>query len=221
MSGIEVNPPARVESMTMVSRSALHDCARGNQVPALDLLLEHPRIQVNTKVGDSSTAAHVAASRGHAEVLERLLAVDNINVNINISAEGGEASGTAGFTPLMFAMEGHPQCVKLLLQDRGEGKSDVIDTKIQNADGYTAFWHALQVYEHGGRPNVNQPVPVDRKQTLDCIKLLLDDRPDEAIAKNFEGQTPSAFAVQHELTEILEVLRDHVEERGVPFHIQH
>jgi ankyrin repeat protein len=90
-------------------RTALFRAASIGHLEIVQLLLAHPKIQVNEKDSGEETALMVAVKCGYLEITKLLLARPEIQIN---------EKSSPGLTVLIWAAEwGHQEITKLLLAD--------------------------------------------------------------------------------------------------------
>jgi len=107
---------------------------RGSEVSSL--LKDHPEINVNwtNQSYDQWSPLHLASALGHVEVVKRLLAHPNINVNLKNSDER---------TPLSYGCWiGQVSVVEVLLKDPR------VNVALDDNNGRTPLWHASWFGHH-------------------------------------------------------------------------
>ena len=150
-------------------------------IPVVQLLLEHPGIDVNMTTenndpneGYGLTVLHLASGKNNVEALRLLLAHPTLTC-LN-------ARDSNGNTPLMAAVSyGSIHCVKLLLEKPG---IDVNISTKDNSDGEPYGQTALHL--------------AYVKDSLEILRLLLDHPTLACLnAKDSEGHTPLMWAVSY------------------------
>jgi ankyrin repeat protein len=103
--------------------SPLWTASRYNNPNCINVLINHPNIDINKKTSFGITALQIACSIGNPKCVKLLLTVPEIDVNI-ADNEGWTAIGAASWC-------GHIECVKLLLTH------PEININLRNNDGRT------------------------------------------------------------------------------------
>jgi hypothetical protein len=110
--------------------SPLWTASRYNNPECVNILINHPEIQINKKTHFGITALQVASSIGNPECIKLLLTMPEIDVNI---------ADNEGWTPIGAASWcGHTDCVKLLLTHPS------ININLRNNDGRTPLYCAIE-----------------------------------------------------------------------------
>eukprot|EP00947_MAST-08B_sp_MAST-8B-sp1_P006310 g6310.t1 len=89
-------------------------------LPAVDLLLNHPKLDVN-RTWQGYSPLTMAASHGKAASLARLMVHPDADVNMpdTLDVAGGVGSPDMGLTPLVHAcVRNHPGCIRLLQKEK-------------------------------------------------------------------------------------------------------
>ena len=108
----------------------MYDAAEGGRASEVSSLLrDHPEINVNHSNDTlQRTALHIASLNGREEVVKRLLAHPDINVNVR---------DRGGLTPISFGCYyGQVSVVRELLKDPR------VDITLEDNDGCTPLWNA-------------------------------------------------------------------------------
>ncbi|KAG7210887.1 hypothetical protein KM043_012368 [Ampulex compressa] len=112
--------------------SALHVAVFYGQLPIMEFLLRHAKIDVNISDGYGRRPLHYAAIRGNQNAILLLLHANAEPKLLDIESN----------TALHFAADhGHEGCVKALLYYAEQNKSS-LDTNVRNANGDTALHRA-------------------------------------------------------------------------------
>ncbi len=175
----------------------------GSVAQVMDYIEQNPQL-LNQKNSDGLTPLNLAAYRGHAEIVEKLLDTgadpdigDNENSRpIHNAAVGGNngvievllkhgleiaVMDNNGMTALMFAISySHFETANYLL-DKGA------DTKLANNNGWTALHYAVQ------------------QEQAELAKRLIESGTD-LNAQTFEGKAPLHFTVMRNQLEIADML---------------
>ncbi|SAL40958.1 nSTAND1 domain-containing NTPase [Caballeronia telluris] len=168
-------------------RSALHWAASTGQVAAFKRLM--PVSDIAGVTGYGENVVHLAAQRGHANIVRALLDYDDITSD-ELSRTLNQSSG-AGHTPLMEAAAAKwPNVVEVLLK-----ACDAGDPAHRAPDMSTALHLAVRFYRGGA------PVPSDEEKVRArrTVELLL--RPDTRIdptAQDRRGRTAFDWADAYE-----------------------
>ena len=110
--------------------SPLWTASRYNNPNCINVLINHPNIEINKITNFGITALQIACSMGNSKCVKLLLTVPEINVNI-ADNEGWTSIGAASWC-------GHIECVKLLLTH------PEININLRNNDGQTPLDCAIQ-----------------------------------------------------------------------------
>lgn len=112
--------------------SALFAAVQHGHPAVVELLLRVGGCIVNSRNEDDNSPMMIAASRGHAEVLVKLLTADGRYGAVD----------NRGYTPLMMAMEGgHEAAVRVLIQHGA-------DVEVKSIAGETAMDIAIAKHDH-------------------------------------------------------------------------
>lgn len=154
--------------------SPLIVAAEANRLPVLSFLLSLKEVDVNCNMDSGSTALHLAAVKGHADIVRKLLS-SGANVDEN----------STKFTPLRFAViNGHVEIVKLLLDAGANPES--IDEYGSSPLGYAITSKQPEIVKMLLECNVdvNKPLPLmplsqipDRERTIMFLTTSLPDSP--------------------------------------------
>ncbi|XP_019687798.1 ankyrin repeat and death domain-containing protein 1A isoform X2 [Felis catus] len=191
-----------------LGRTAFHRAAEHGQLDALDFLVgsgcEH---SVKDKepfcLQEGNTALHLAASRGHLTVLQRL-----VDIRLDLEEQNVE-----GLTALHAAVEGsHPDCVQLLLE---AGSSvNALTQKKQSCLHYAALGGSEDVaralIHAGGHTNIADhgasPMHLAVRHNFPALVQLLIDAGSDLDATDNRQQTPLHLAAEHAWQDIAEML---------------
>ena len=126
-------PDIDVNKADRVGTTPLYVASIYGHSKTVGLLLDHPRIKVNSaRTDNGSTALIVASMKGHVEVVKQLLARHDIDVN-NMARVTGES-------PLGFAcQDGHLEVAHLLL-----GHRDINIHKKSHLNGFSPLDMAIK-----------------------------------------------------------------------------
>ena len=184
--GIDVN--LRCKTMNL---SAMYAAACHNYYNIVRLLLAVPSINVNLPGGDGSTVMHVAAERGHLQVMTDLLlrATDTIDINHMRHKDGA--------TPMMIACQnGRYYVVECLLHFK-------VDLTLTSYDGTTAFFSAC----HSGNAKLVKLLLNYMKWRVNNNRGGEKGKIDEtSLNAHSEGYTPFFTAVQDGHIDVVELL---------------
>eukprot|EP00026_Physarum_polycephalum_P015533 Phypoly_transcript_16239.p1 GENE.Phypoly_transcript_16239~~Phypoly_transcript_16239.p1 ORF type:complete len:240 (+),score=33.64 Phypoly_transcript_16239:79-798(+) len=163
-------------------------CAGQGDMSGLQLAMEQygSELKPDTSVHESFGMLHIAAQRGHHQIIAFLL---DKGANINIR-------DASNHTPLHFAaMEGNLDSVKLLVE-RGA------DIEATNKDLMVVVAKAFPVYVVGGRTPLHLAA---ENGELQCVKYLIE-KGARTDARDFNGYTPFHLASLRKYNETAEFL---------------
>ena len=110
----------------------IFELKHGGEGTAFAVIRDDENTDVNAKDGNGMTALHYAVIKGYSQLVDKLLAHQDIEVN---SKDGG------GLTALHYAVsQRNESAVKRLLAHEG------IDINIKDGSGLTALHHAVKAY---------------------------------------------------------------------------
>ncbi|XP_048960175.1 ankyrin repeat and death domain-containing protein 1A isoform X14 [Canis lupus dingo] len=205
MEDLEDVPLDRADKL---GRTAFHRAAEHGQLDALDFLVgsgcDHSVKDKPFYPQEGNTALHLAASRGHLAVLQRL-----VDIRLDL-----EEQNTKGLTALHAAAEGvHADCVQLLLE---AGSSvNALTQKKQSCLHYAALGGSEDVaralIHAGGQTNVADhqgasPMHLAVKHNFPALVQLLIDAGSDLDATDNRQQTPLHLAAEHARQDIAEML---------------
>ncbi|XP_072665244.1 ankyrin repeat and death domain-containing protein 1A isoform X14 [Canis lupus baileyi] len=205
MEDLEDVPLDRADKL---GRTAFHRAAEHGQLDALDFLVgsgcDHSVKDKPFYPQEGNTALHLAASRGHLAVLQRL-----VDIRLDL-----EEQNTKGLTALHAAAEGvHVDCVQLLLE---AGSSvNALTQKKQSCLHYAALGGSEDVaralIHAGGQTNVADhqgasPMHLAVKHNFPALVQLLIDAGSDLDATDNRQQTPLHLAAEHARQDIAEML---------------
>ncbi|GLA10200.1 hypothetical protein AnigIFM60653_001844 [Aspergillus niger] len=180
--------------------TALHIAACEGDMLVVELLLQHPEVEVNAQDTDGLTALHIAAGEGHMPVVELLLQHPRIDVNVQ---------DTDGLTALHIAAgEEYSPIVELLLQKQK------LDVNTQDIEGLTALHDAAYegrllslklLLQHTGiivnkqdKCGLTALHKAANKGHLPTVELLLQHPEVDVNVRDTRGRTPLWWAVAHQ-----------------------
>ena len=109
--------------------SGLIYAAEKNYHRMCDLLLSHPKINVNIRGQNDLTPLIWSCREGHSEITQKL--VSTPGVDLNSQSSGGETAA------IRAAFNNHTECLKIL------ATQDSVEWNIQDTDGWTAAIFAV------------------------------------------------------------------------------
>eukprot|EP00071_Canis_lupus_P034941 XP_022268498.1 ankyrin repeat and death domain-containing protein 1A isoform X12 [Canis lupus familiaris] len=204
MEDLEDVPLDRADKL---GRTAFHRAAEHGQLDALDFLVgsgcDHSVKDKPFYPQEGNTALHLAASRGHLAVLQRL-----VDIRLDL-----EEQNTKGLTALHAAAEGvHADCVQLLLE---AGSSvNALTQKKQSCLHYAALGGSEDVaralIHAGGQTNVADhgasPMHLAVKHNFPALVQLLIDAGSDLDATDNQGKTALAVAARSNHTSLVDMI---------------
>ena len=217
--GVDVNHSDRSrmdKAGVLGNHTSLYLASRYGHVEVVNVLLQHPQVDVNYKDFYNRTSLWLASYRGHLKVVMSLLNDNRTDVNIR----GGQDSRTGGpvlATPLLAASgEGHVAVVKELIShpqidinkvERFEGTPLLVASQ----NGHVEVVKTLLADE---RVNVNQagrmgasPLLIaSQKGHVDVVKTLLADQRADVNQARKDGTTPLSIASKFGYVDLVRTL---------------
>ncbi|KAF5230968.1 hypothetical protein FANTH_13582, partial [Fusarium anthophilum] len=178
-------------------RTALWYAAKNGALGLVMALLEHP--QIDPMAGPEHTPPLVAASRGHADMIQTLLSSGRVDVN---TALARSSERTALMVVVEYGGEESESATKVLLSVSG------IDADFQDSYGLTALMLAVfggtvgmvkQILAAGGNPNMqdnNGNTVLSHARDVEKIKALLGVPGIKPDLPNNAGRTALCIAAE-------------------------
>jgi len=204
--------PRKEQEMTS-NLTALHFAARTGSLEIVDLLFREPGIEINVQDEDGCTPLHIAAQRGHVNVVERFLGQDPCLIDIT-------CQNSNSFTPLDLAIDkGHVEVVRVLLKFTSE--SDL--TRKNSCSGNTTLHIATKsgcvevtnmLLEHANKLHFNEenmdgniPFHLDSEEgNVDKVKVVVDHVESYLKEENNDKNTPLHLAAEEGHVEVVQLL---------------
>ncbi|KAB1280182.1 Histone-lysine N-methyltransferase EHMT1 [Camelus dromedarius] len=212
---------ANIDTCSEDQRTPLMEAAENNHLDAVKYLIKAGALADPKEMLDAegSTCLHLAAKKGHYEVVQYLLS--NGQMDVNCQDDGG-------WTPMIWATEyKHVDLVKLLLSKGSD--INIRDNEENICLHWAAFSGCVDIAEillaarcdlHAVNIHGDSPLHIAaREDRYACVVLFLS-RDSDVTLKNKEGETPLQCASLHSQVwsalQMSQALRDAAPDRPAP-----
>ena len=164
-------------------------------------------INVNAADHYGMTPFAIACMDGHLSLIQEMIN-ESKEVNLDLNS-----TNLDGLTPFAFACsKGQVEVVKLLLEHEKEG----IDLNIPDINGRTPFSFAcFNKQDQREHKRWEENEPICSNETMEIVKLLLENPDIDLNMPDNNGNTPFLFACRRKDTEIIELLLNHATSKNI------